>query len=66
MAPEEDDGVVDPQLKVYGVTGLRIVDASVHTEIISGHTAGPTIAIAEKAADMIKDSWAPDAIPRVK
>ncbi|KAG8881244.1 hypothetical protein FRB97_009743 [Tulasnella sp. 331] len=53
MAPLKDGGVVDTSLRVYGVGGLRIVDASVMPEIVSGHTTGPTIAIAEKASDLI-------------
>ena len=57
MAPLQDGGVVDPYLRVYGVQGLRIVDASVEPEIVSGHTAGPTIAVAEKAADLIKECY---------
>ncbi|KAG9042583.1 hypothetical protein FS837_010675 [Tulasnella sp. UAMH 9824] len=57
MAPLEDGGVVDTRLRVYGVQGLRIVDASVQPEIVSGHTAGPTIGIAEKAADLIKEDY---------
>jgi choline dehydrogenase len=57
MLPRDKGGVVDARLRVYGVEGLRIVDASVFPVIPDQHTQGPVYMVAEKAAAMIKEDY---------
>ncbi|KAM6478149.1 alcohol oxidase [Trichoderma sp. SZMC 28011] len=57
MLPREKGGVVNPQLKVYGVDGLRVVDASIMPVLVRGNIATAVYAIAEKAADIIKEEY---------
>ncbi len=54
MGPDPRDCVVDARLRVHGIKGLRVVDASVFPNITSGNTNAPTIMVAHKAADMIR------------
>lgn len=58
MGPANDPmAVVDPQLRVYGIKGLRVIDASIMPTITNGNINAPVIMIGEKGSDMIKRQW---------
>jgi choline dehydrogenase len=63
MGPGED-AVLDPDLRVRGIEALRVVDASVMPTVPRGNTNAPTIAIAERAADLIRGVEAPETSPK--
>jgi choline dehydrogenase-like flavoprotein len=57
MGPASDaTAVVDPQLRVHGIAGLRVADASIMPDIIGGNTSAPAMMIGERAAAFILDS----------
>ncbi|KAF5272031.1 hypothetical protein FQR65_LT05012 [Abscondita terminalis] len=58
MGPPSDPfAVVDPKLRVYGVSGLRVIDASIMPYITSGNINAPVLMIGEKGSDLIKEYW---------
>lgn len=58
MGPKWDrNAVVDAQLRVYGVDGLRVIDCSIMPTITGGHTVAPAYMIGEKGADLVKSAW---------
>jgi choline dehydrogenase-like flavoprotein len=57
MGPDSDPlAVVDAQLRVKGIEGLRVADASIFPELIGGNTNAPVIMIGEKASDLIRST----------
>lgn len=58
MGPKSDkEAVVDSKLRVYGIEGLRIVDASIMPKLVTVNTNGPSMMIGERGADFIKEQW---------
>ncbi|KOC71129.1 Glucose dehydrogenase [acceptor] [Habropoda laboriosa] len=55
--PSDPTAVVDPELRVYGVSGLRVIDASIMPTITNGNINAPVIMIGEKGADLVKKQW---------
>ncbi|MCL4145415.1 UNVERIFIED_CONTAM: hypothetical protein GTU68_037508 [Idotea baltica] len=56
-SPRDPMGVVDNRLRVRGVSGLRVADASIMPFLISGNTNAPVVMIGERAADFIKEEY---------
>jgi choline dehydrogenase len=53
MGPDPRDHVVDARLRVHGVAGLRVIDASVFPAVTSGNTHAPVQMVAERGADLV-------------
>jgi choline dehydrogenase len=66
MMGSHDKAVVDTELRVHGIEGLRVIDASVMPAVISGNTNAATIMIAEKASDLIRAALRPAAAAPAK
>ena len=57
MGPTPSEAVVDSNLRVHGIKGLRVIDASILPKVTSGNINAPIIMIAEKGSDLIKAYW---------
>jgi choline dehydrogenase len=57
MGPDARTAVVDSHLRVHGMRGLRVIDAAVFPTLTSGNTNAPTVMVAEKGADLVKQDW---------
>ena len=66
MMGAHDKAVVDTALRVHGIDGLRVIDASVMPAVISGNTNAATIMIAEKASDLIRAGLRPGTVAPAK
>ncbi|KAF2009351.1 GMC oxidoreductase [Aaosphaeria arxii CBS 175.79] len=66
MGLDEQSGVVDQKLLVFGFKNLRIADASVFPKITSGHTMAPVLMIAERCVDFVKGAWKDSDIRKSK
>ncbi|KAH7393093.1 glucose-methanol-choline oxidoreductase-like protein [Pyrenochaeta sp. MPI-SDFR-AT-0127] len=66
MLPEEDGGVVNPRLQVYGVDGLRVIDCSIVPVLPDVNILAAIYMLAEKGADMIKEDWEDDGYEKRK
>ncbi len=55
--PDDPESVVNHELKVYGLRGLRVIDGSIMPKIPSGNTNAPIIMVGEKGADLVKEYW---------
>ncbi|MEO1680959.1 MAG: GMC family oxidoreductase N-terminal domain-containing protein [Pseudomonadota bacterium] len=62
MGTDPDTSVVDPRLRVHGIDGLRVADASIFPTIPSGNTNAPAIMVGERASDLIREDWAKKAL----
>ena len=58
MGTSIENSVVNNELKVHGIEGIRIIDASVIPQQVSGNANAPIMMVAEKGADLIKKTWA--------